>query len=79
VIKRVSTAVGLQELSGTYADVLQDLGPAIPGKLIDVSIRLDHFDSIPLAQIEKHKVRGDKPQALASLTAARAVLEKLYQ
>lgn len=52
IIKRISTAVGLQELSGTYADVLQELGPAIPGKLIDLCIRLDHFRAIPLDDIE---------------------------
>ncbi len=52
IVKRISTAVGLQELSGTYADVLEVLGPTLSAKLIDVAIRLDHFDAVPLDQIE---------------------------
>jgi hypothetical protein len=52
IVKRVSAAVGLQELSGTYADVLEALGPILPARLIDVSIRLDHFDAVPVTQIE---------------------------
>ena len=52
VVKRVSTAVGHEELRDTYADVLATLGTSTSAKLIDVSVRLDHFDGVPIREIE---------------------------
>ena len=53
IIKRVSMAVGLRDLSGTYDDVLEVIGPTTSAKLIDVAIRLDHFESPPVTQIKQ--------------------------
>ena len=46
-------AVGLRDLSGTYDDVLEVIGPKTSAELIDVAIRLDHFESPPVTQIKE--------------------------
>ena len=50
--KRISSAVGLHELSGTFADVLEQLGAPLAVRIIDASIKLDHFPSVPFEQIK---------------------------
>ncbi len=48
LIKRLSLAVGVVDLSETYAKVRELLGEDnIPTRLIDLSIKLDHFGHIP--------------------------------
>ena len=51
--KRISSSVGLHELSGTFTDVLKGLGQTLPARLIDLSIKLDHFPGFPLKEIEE--------------------------
>lgn len=48
MIKRLSLAVGVADLDETYSRVREMLGEQnIPGRLIDLSLRLDHFGYIP--------------------------------
>jgi hypothetical protein len=48
MIKRLSLAIGVVDLKRTYEQVKEDLGEHnIPARLIDLSIKLDHFNSIP--------------------------------
>src|ERR1035441_10379692 len=52
LIRRVSGAVGSEELAETYRNVLrrQDNKPSVA--LIDLSIKLDHFSTFPMTEIE---------------------------
>lgn len=53
MIKRLSQAVGVADLNETYAKVREILGEEnIPGRLIDLSIKLDHFGYIPEEDVE---------------------------
>jgi len=51
MIKRVSRAVGLQDLQPTFAEVLRQHGERVSVQLIDLAIKLDHFNNSPEAQI----------------------------
>jgi hypothetical protein len=53
LIRRVSGAVGSEELAETYRNVLrrQDNKPSVA--LIDLSIKLDHFSTFPMTEIEQ--------------------------
>ena len=54
IIKRISYAVGHEQLALTYADVMREMGQNISVHVIDLSSRLDHFsDTIPMAMIEQ--------------------------
>jgi len=53
VIKRVSTAVGHEDLSEIYAEVVQQLDGTNAVQLIDLSVKLDHFSGVPHTQINK--------------------------
>jgi hypothetical protein len=53
-IKRISFSVGLEELRETYESVRESAGLAhLPTRLIDLSIRLDHFSQVPMTDIEE--------------------------
>lgn len=52
VIKRVSRAAGSQQLEEVYADLRSEFG-SVSMDLVDVSVRLDHFNSFPQTVIEK--------------------------
>src|SRR4029077_16354761 len=53
MIKRLSLAIGVVDLKETYAQVKQQLGEDnIPTRLIDVSIKLDHFGRIPESDVK---------------------------
>ena len=51
--KRISNAVGLYELEGTFTDVVERLGGTMAVRMIDASVKLDHFPTVPLAEIER--------------------------
>ena len=53
--KRISNAVGLYELEGTFTDVVERLGGTMAVRMIDASVKLDHFPGVPLAEIETLK------------------------
>jgi hypothetical protein len=52
VAKTVSQAVGMEELSETYREVLTHHGSLLSVQIIDTSIRLDHFEAFPEIQLE---------------------------
>jgi len=52
IAKRVAGAVGLEDLKATFDDVLARLNHAMPTRLIDITVRLEHFRNPPVAQIE---------------------------
>jgi hypothetical protein len=49
VIRRISHAVGLKDLRDIYADVLTAHDRSVPIRLVDLAIKLDVFDSPPIA------------------------------
>jgi|SRR5712691_6808577 len=54
MIKRVSFSIGLEDLHETYSVVRDRLGESnLPTRLIDLSIRLDHFPKLPMTDIER--------------------------
>jgi len=54
MIKKISYSVGLEELRETYEAVRKKAGEHhIPTRLIDLSIRLDHFPKMPMQDIEE--------------------------
>jgi hypothetical protein len=49
LIKHVSNSIGLEKLSPVFAEVLK-AKPTIARRMIDLSIRLDHFAAFPVSQ-----------------------------
>lgn len=53
MIKRISFSVGLEDLRETYMAVRKSFGETnLPVRLIDLSIRLDHFSRLPMSDLE---------------------------
>jgi hypothetical protein len=52
LLKRISHAIGLKELEATYDDVADLRQNSLPNRLIQLSIRLDHFERFPKKDIE---------------------------
>jgi hypothetical protein len=52
IIKRISQAVGSEELHLTFKRVREWLDPKPSVRMIDVAIKLDHFRGAPIAEIE---------------------------
>jgi hypothetical protein len=52
-LKRVSYAVGLELLRETYNAVLEDSDGQISVRLIDLSVKLDHFTAFPQEEVEE--------------------------
>jgi len=60
MIKKLSLAVGTVELKETYRKVRQLAGESdVPTRLIDLSIKLDHFGQIPVSDVKdlEHQLR----------------------
>jgi len=53
-IKRVSYAVGHQDLAATYDKVFQ-IKDDLPTRVIDVAIKLDHYDNVPERELKQLK------------------------
>jgi hypothetical protein len=51
LIKQISRAVGSQHLKETYEDVLRRNSESISINMIDVSVKLDHFQAFPESEI----------------------------
>lgn len=52
MIKRISHAVGLEELAETYREILERDGARLPVRVIDYAIKLDHFARFPKSELE---------------------------
>jgi hypothetical protein len=62
MIKRLSLAVGVVDLKETYFQVRRSIGENdVPTRLIDLSIKLDHFGHIPEGDVEEleERLRGN--------------------
>lgn len=60
-IKTISLAVGVPDLEKAYKATLDVIGRTNATRLIDLSIRLDHFNEIPISTIQElHKDFGAK-------------------
>jgi hypothetical protein len=64
IVKRISQAVGLQELEETYQSILDRDGGRLPVRIIDYAIKLDHFARFPKAEFEEI-VRGSRKNAFS--------------
>jgi hypothetical protein len=53
MLKRISYAVGYEKLSATYGAILKGKGKLMSVRLIDTSIKLDHFSAFPLPEVEE--------------------------
>lgn len=53
VVKRVSYSVGLELLQETYKAVLERSSNQVPVRLIDLSVKLDHFSAFPEREVAK--------------------------
>jgi hypothetical protein len=53
IIRRISQAIGVDDLEEIYADVLKENPNSVPYRLIDLSIKLDLLQGAPEAVIEK--------------------------
>jgi hypothetical protein len=70
MIKRVSAAVGLEDLNETYTTVRENFGEShVPSRLIYLAIQLDHFPKLPIADIEalKELIQGIVPHNILLL------------
>jgi hypothetical protein len=56
LIKRISYAVGLEELEETYKSLLESDGSRLPVRVIDYAIKLDHFSKFPNSEL--HDIVG---------------------
>jgi hypothetical protein len=62
MIKRLSLAVGVVDLKETYHKIRELVGEGdVPTRLIDLSIKLDHFGHIPESDVKdlEHRLRGN--------------------
>lgn len=53
IVKRVSMAVGAQELDQIYRKVVKNLHHLLGARLIDVAIRFDHLAAPPVSEVEE--------------------------
>jgi hypothetical protein len=51
IVKGISASVGLAELEATYAEVASQIGDNLSVKVVDLSVRLDHFYDFPRQQV----------------------------
>jgi hypothetical protein len=52
MVKRISHAVGLEELEETYKEILDRDGKRLPVRIIDYALKLDHFARFPKSELE---------------------------
>jgi hypothetical protein len=57
MLKKVSSSVGVPDLEGAYSETLQQVGSNNATRLIDLSIKLDHFEGFPETDVrELHRL-----------------------
>lgn len=76
LIKRVVNSIGSEKLAKTFDDIVQKL-PFNSVKIIHAAIKLDHFDSFPLRDIEE-LVKDNEKNPLAFVVLQNLVLDYLY-
>ena len=78
IVKTLSRAVGMEELSETYKEVLKRHQDKLSVQVIDSSIKLDHFLAFPEAQLEQLHRRTHKNNVIA-FCVVRNLLLTHYQ
>jgi hypothetical protein len=77
LLKRISHAIGLRELGATYDEVAVLRENSLPNRLIQLSIRLDHFERFPKKEIEN--LAGDLEKNVFSYQTLRdLIINYLY-
>ena len=76
IIRKISNSIGYEGLEGTFDKVLKG-NPANSVKLIDLSIKLEHFSKLPIKKIEQDYIDfgGNK---LASMVLRNLVINYMY-
>lgn len=76
IVKRVTNAIGYENLAGTFQDILttHDFNSV---RLIDTSIKLEHNKSFPWGELEKLKKDTEK-NYLANIVLRNLVINYLY-
>jgi calcineurin-like phosphoesterase family protein len=62
MIKRLSLAIGVVDLKETYHKIRETVGEEdVPTRLIDLSLKLDHFGHIPESDVKdlEHRLKGN--------------------
>ena len=77
LLKRVSHAIGLSELEPTYDEVAELRDNSLSNGIIQLSIRLDHFERFPKKEIEKLAVTLEH-NVFSYQTLRDLVLNHLY-
>jgi len=78
MIKRVSTSLGLEDLSMTYSTVRKKLGEEnLSARMIDLSIQLDHFSKMPHPDI-KDLTHATRSHIVAYNILLMLVMEHLH-
>jgi hypothetical protein len=77
LLKRVSHAIGLSELEPTYDEVAELRDNSLSNGMIQLSIRLDHFERFPKKEIEKLAVTLEH-NVFSYQTLRDLVLNHLY-
>ena len=77
ILKRVSDSLGSEDLRHTYDEVRSELGESkVATRLIDLSIRLDHFGSLPESDIfdlERRLRRNPTAWTILSMLVAQHI------
>lgn len=69
VITRISSSVGVEDLEEAYRETLRQVGMTNATSLIDIAIKLGHFDDFPETQVrELHDLLKKNPFALTILS-----------
>ena len=77
ITKRISNAVGLHALRGTFVDVLERFDDSLAVRMIDASVKLDHFPGIPLAEIERLE-KDTRKNHFTKRILATLVMDHMY-
>jgi predicted MPP superfamily phosphohydrolase len=77
-LKRISYAVGQPILKQTYQDVLGEEGDRTSIRLVDISIKLDHFTGFPEEDVMEMSKRLKKKNFFSTAVLADMVANHLY-
>jgi len=76
ILKRIANAIGSEKLSDTYSEIEQE-HPYNSIELISTCIKLDHFSSFPMSDLEELKRRNEK-NILAQVVLRKFLIDFMY-
>lgn len=77
LIKRISNSIGYGKLARTFDELLTNMLYASI-ELIDLSIKLDHYGSLPIEDIERMKIKTNDRNYLAYVLLQNLVINYMY-